>query len=326
MKTALITGITGQDGAYLTRHLLRQGYRVVGLVPPGRPQNFKNIDFLGVVGQTLFREVDVCSAADLYAVIEAEDPREIYCLASQSMVWASWEMAPLTLRFNIDSVTVMLEAVRHCRVSSRVFVALSSEVFGRPDTLPIAESAPFRPASPYAISKAAAYWLTRSFRDRYGIFVATGFLFNHESVLRPESYVVKKIIRTALEIAAGRATELRLGNVAIRRDFGYAPEYVEAMHRMLDVDEPDDYIIATGESISIREIVEIIFSSLDIPMSCLKVDSEFIRTNDVLETYGCAERAAQKLGWTAKFKGFELIHKLLVDHQSPPIVERLRGA
>lgn len=316
MKRALITGITGQDGAYLAKHLLAQGYRVLAALPYGRALKVENLDFLGIRDKLSYLEVDLCSTSDLRAVLETEEPHEIYCLAAQSLVWASWEMAPLTLRFNIDSITAMLEAVRDTGATGRLFVALSSEVFGCTDILPITEDTPFRPATPYAISKVANYLLARAFRERYGIYVATGFLFNHESVLRSESFVVKKIMHTAFQIAAGRATELYLGNLNIRRDFGYAPEYVQAMHLALNIAEPDDYVIATGESLSIREIVEDVFTRMDIPMSCLHSDASLIRANDVPDIFGNADRASRKLGWRAKFKGHVLIERLLQDYQN----------
>lgn len=315
MKSALIAGITGQDGAYLAQHLLRSGYRVCGLTSSARPLNRRNLEYLGILDRLIFRDVDLCSVENVRAAIQAVEPDEIYGLAAQSLVWASWEMGPLTLRFNIDSVNALLEAAQSSGVPSRIFIALSSEVFGRPDILPITEATPFHPSTPYGISKATAYWLSRAYRERYGLFVATGFLFNHESVLRPEIFLVKKIIRTALDIEAGTASELVLGNIDIRRDFGYAPEYVQAMQAILSVSAADDYVIATGEPMSIRQIVEQVFLSLNLPMSHLRIDSRLLRLNDVAESYGCPERAARILGWQPQTKGASLVARLLNDHR-----------
>lgn len=313
VKKVLISGITGQDGAFLAKYLLSQGHQVTGLIQKGRSVNHSNLIYLGIQEKVKLVEVDLCSSESCGVVIENIDPQEIYCLAGQSLVWASWNMIPITLQFNIESVSAMLEAIKNKNSAIKVFIALSSEVFGASPKLPVTETTPFSPTTPYAISKAAAYWLARAFRDRYGIFVANGFLFNHESILRPDNFVVKKIINTALRIASGSNEFLRLGNTQVRRDFGYAPEYVVFMSKALNAQAPDDYIVATGMTISIQEIVEQVFSTLDIPMSQLIIDRELYRPNEVIEMYGDPTRANHKIHWSAEYKGSRLISKLIED-------------
>lgn len=316
LKTALISGVTGQDGAYLAQHLLDAGYRVIAFHQRGRDFKPDNLLYLGINEQIQVWEGCLSTISDWCSVIEEFSPDEIYGLAGQSLVWASWNDPIATLRLNIESVSAVLEAVRITGGRSRAFVALSSEVFGAPCNLPITEKTPFAPTTPYSISKVADYWLVRAYRERYGLLASCGFLFNHESILRPNNFVVKKIINTAFDIASGAAEELVLGNVDISRDFGYAPEYVVAMHKILSADMPDDYVLATGASISIREFVNEVFRELQIPDSCMRVDPHLIRKGEVMKTWGIADKAKTKLDWEPIFKGRALISKLVADYRT----------
>ncbi len=323
MKTALISGITGQDGAYLADHLLEAGYRVIAFHQKGRDFKSDNLMYLGIKDEIHIWEGCLSTIKDWCSVIEEFSPDEIYGLAGQSLVWASWGDPIATLRLNVESVSAMLEAVRITGKRSRTFVALSSEIFGAPCHLPITEKTAFAPTTPYAISKLADYWLVHAYRERYGVHASCGILFNHESILRPNHYVVKKIIKAAFDIASGAAQELVLGNVDISRDFGYAPEYVLGMHKILALDEPNDFILATGVPISIREIVNVVFRELQIPDSCMRVDPHMMRKGEVMKTWGVADKAGEKIVWEPKFKGRDLILKLIADYR---LQLALRGA
>lgn len=260
-RRALITGLTGQDGSYLAELLLDRGYEVHGLVRRSATPSTENIQHLlddpGVHGQRLFTHIgDVCDPLGLHRLLERTQPDEVYHLAAQSRVDVSFEVPHQTLATNLLGTQAVLDAIRAVNPRIRMYQASSSEMFGQARELPQSERTPFHPRSPYAVSKVAAYWACVNHRESYGLFVCNGILFNHESPRRGRAFVTRKVARGVALIARGRASALHLGNLDARRDWGYAPEYVEAMWRMLQQPEPGDYVVATGRSHSVRELVQ----------------------------------------------------------------------
>jgi len=311
----LITGITGQDGAYLSRFLLEKGYRVFGISRDSSALNVTNLRFLGIEDRV---EVHVANMLDLSNIIRLLDltmPDEIYHLAAQSSVAASFEQPIWTVDFNIMATLHLLEAVRLLRLNTRFYHASSSEMYGRVRDLPINEQTAFHPVSPYAVSKAAGHWLTVNYREAYGLSCCCGILFNHESVLRPPCFVTKKIIDAAVRIKRGAGSRLGLGNVEIRRDWGYAPEYVNAMWLMLQQDVPGEFVIATGESHTLWEFVDLAFRHLGLdPEEHVIVDPALYRPCDIGDIYGDPSRAKETLGWKYDMP-FERLIATLVDEE-----------
>lgn len=310
-KIALICGISGQDGAYLARLLLSKGYRVIGTSRDAATNSFRNLRALGIIDDVdtiSMSHVDFRSVAQ--AIMSAE-PDEVYNLAGQSSVGLSFEQPVETL----DSVAVgtinLLEAIRFTGSKARIYQAGSSECFGDTGAEPATEDTPFRPRSPYATAKAAAHWTIANYRDSYGLHACSGILFNHESPLRPERFVTRKIIRGALRIAA-EGGELHLGNLSIYRDWGWAPEYVDAMWRILQVDVPNDYVIATGKSHSLREFCRAVFADLDLDMENHVVsDPSLRRPSDIFMSAGDPKRAREELEWQAENSMEGVIRRLI---------------
>lgn len=316
MKTAIITGITGQDGAYLASYLLNKHYNVIGVVRNASVANVKNLKYLGVYDKIILIEANLLDLSNIIRILDKNKPDEFYNLAAQSSVSLSFEQPIGTLEFNIVSVANILEAIKIVNPKIKFYQASSSEMFGnvRKENLPVNESFVFHPVSPYGISKAAAHWITVNYREAYGVFSACGILFNHESVLRGNHFVTKKILNTAVKISMGEAEKLNLGNLKICRDWGYAPKYVEAMWLMLQQESPKDYIICSGEAHSLEELVQKVFGKLDLELEkFVTIDKNLYRPVDLEIIYGDNSEAREKLGWNHDMSFDQLINKLIED-------------
>ena len=316
MKTAMITGITGQDGAYLSKLLLTKGYNVIGLLRKNRESNLKNLQYLNISSKIRFIETDFIDLPSIIKILEKNNIDEIYNLAAQSSVALSFSCPIETIEFNIISTAKLLEAVRIVNPKIKFYQASSSEMFGNVDkkNLPINKNIAFRPISPYGISKATSHWVTINYREAYNIFAVCGICFNHESVLRSKYFVTKKIINTAVKISMGLKGELRLGNLNVYRDWGYAPKYVEAMWLMLQQDVPKDYVISSGETHSLKEFVKNVFEKLDLDVKkFVKMDRDLYRPIDIQKNYGDNSEAKNKLKWNYHMNFEQLIDKLIED-------------
>jgi GDPmannose 4,6-dehydratase len=313
-RTAVVTGITGQDGAYLSRLLLDQGYRVIGLMPRSRRSSLKNLQYLKIADMVGLRDCDLLDSGDVRQMIRSEMPDEIYNLAAQSSVMQSYADPYGTFEFNVRSVSNLLESVRIENREIKIYQASSSEMYGKVEKLPITESTPMHPLSPYAVSKAASHWLAVNYRERYGLFCCCGICFNHESFLRQDNFFVKKAIRELLDVRSGKRARVEFGNLGVKRDFGFAPRYVEAMWKMMQAGEPDDYLICSGRSIQLREIVDHILDRLDVPPECVSIDAGLIRPMDISDIYGDNGKARKNLGWQYD-EDFRDILDLLIDEE-----------
>jgi GDPmannose 4,6-dehydratase len=316
MKKALITGITGQDGAYLSRFLLTKGYNIIGLLRKDREPDLKNLEFLEVNNKVEFIKTNFLDLSDIVKILKNNPIDEIYNLAAQSSVASSFKYPIETIEFNIISNIKLLEAVRMINPKIKFYQASSSEMFGNIEKqkLPIDKNVPFNPVSPYGISKASSHWLTINYRRTYNLFAVCGIFFNHESVLRNKNFVTKKIINTAVKINMGIAKELKLGNLKIFRDWGYAPKYVEAMWLMLQQNIPQDFIISSGEAHSLEEFVKIVFKKLNLDVErYLKIDKNLYRPIDIQINYGDNSEAKNKLKWNYNMNFEQLINKLVED-------------
>ncbi|MBF0487123.1 MAG: GDP-mannose 4,6-dehydratase [Nitrospirae bacterium] len=314
-KTALVTGILGQDGPYLARLLLDKGYKVYGLIRRYSNTNFGNTDYLGVTNDVEFVTGDMTDEKSLMTIFKLITPDEVYNLAAQSFVGVSWEQPKTTTEINSLGVLYLLNAMRGFAPNARLFQASTGDLFGNNNINGIQnEDVPFKPRSPYAVSKLYAYWMTVNFRESYGMFCCNGLLFNHESPIRGQEFVTRKISSGAVKIKLGLADELILGNIDGRRDWGFAGDYVEAMWLMLQHERPDDYVIATGEIHSIREFLDTAFRRLGINDwgRYVRFDSKFSRPTEVYTLWGNSEKANKTLGWYPKAR-FEAIVHMMVD-------------
>jgi len=309
--TALITGITGQDGSYLADCLLAKGYRVVGMVRRASTENFERIEHLR--GQVEIRQADLLDQLSLINLLRQVRPREVYNLAAQSFVPTSWEQPVLTGEFTAIGVTRMLEAVRLVDREIRFYQASSSEMFGKTQEVPQTERTPFYPRSPYGVAKVYGHWITVNYRESYGIFACSGILFNHTSPRRGKEFVTRKVTDGVAGIKCGLLDKLALGNLDARRDWGYAGEYVEAMWQMLQQPAPDDYVIATGETHSVQELCEIAFARAGLRwQDHVSVDSTLVRPAEVDRLQGDAAKAKRVLGWQPRVTFRQLI-EMMVD-------------
>jgi GDPmannose 4,6-dehydratase len=312
MKKALITGVTGQDGSYLVELLLSKGYEVHGLIRRSSSFNTQRLDDLyrdphesGV--RFLMHYGDLSDAGSLINLIRDLEPDEIYHLGAQSHVKVSFEIPEFTADATAMGTIRILEAVRASGVQTRFYQAASSEMFGSAPP-PQNERTPFHPRSPYGVSKVFAYWATANYREAYGLFAVNGILFNHESVRRGETFVTRKITRAIARIKAGIQDKLYLGTLDAKRDWGYAPEYVEAMWLMLQQDEPDDYVIATGESHTVGEFVELAFAHAGLDWERhVEIDPRYFRPAEVDSLCGDASKAHERLGWKARTSFGDLV-------------------
>jgi GDPmannose 4,6-dehydratase len=309
---ALIIGVSGQDGAYLAELLLGKGYEVLGTSRDANLSSFANLTRLGI--RERVRTVSVAPndfRSTLTAIVQVE-PDEVYNLSGQSSVGLSFDQPVETMESISIATLNILEAIRFTKRKIRFYNAGSGECFGDTRGRPADEETPFRPRSPYAVAKAAAHFEVANYREAYGLFACSGILFNHESPLRPERFVTRKIVASASRIAAGSNERLRLGNMKVKRDWGWAPEYVEAMWRMLQQERPDDYVVATGETHSLEEFVSAAFGAVGLDWrSHVEGDPSLFRPADVDANYANPERAARVLGWKAKVRLEETVARLV---------------
>jgi len=312
MKRALIFGISGQDGAYLAQLLLEKGYEVHGTSRDADLQSFARLDTLGVRDRVTAHSVSLRDFRELLQIVTAVRPDEIYNLAGQSSVGLSFSQPIETMESIAQAELLLLEVIRYLKLPTRLYQAGSSECFGeQPHGTAADETTPFNPRSPYATAKAAAYWTTVNYREAYGLFACSGILFNHESPLRSERYVTKKIVAAASAIARGERTQISLGNTAVARDWGYSAEYVEAMWRMLQCEEADDFVIATGEAHTIADFAAAAFAHFGLDAAqYIDVDQSLFRPSDISWSCGNPAKAERVLGWKAKTKFEELVRIL----------------
>ena len=314
-KTALITGITGQDGSYLSEHLLDMGYEVHGIIrrvaiedPERRLWRIRHL-----LDKIQLHSASLESYASIFKVVDTVKPDECYHLAAQSFVSYSFEDEFSTFGTNIDGTHYVLSALKELAPKCKFYFAASSEMFGNAKVSPQNESTPFFPRSTYGISKLAGYHLTRNYREAYGLFALNGILFNHESPRRGYEFVTRKVSGTVAKIKFGLTNELRVGNLEAKRDWGYADDYVKAMWLMLQQDEPDDFVIATGKTHTVQELIEIAFGHLDLNWEdYVVIDQDFYRPAEIYELKGDAGKAKKKLGWKPTFS-FEDMVTLMVD-------------
>jgi GDPmannose 4,6-dehydratase len=310
MKKALITGLTGQDGSYLAELLIAKGYQVFGLV---RRSSGGNLDRIGHLGDRIqILSGDLLDQTSLMDVITIAQPDEIYNLASQSYIPTSWTQPALTAEYTALGVSRLLEAIRRCKPDARFYQASSSEVFGTPDVSPQDERTAFRPRNPYGVAKAYAHWMTVNYRTQYNLYACCGITYTHESPRRSTEFVFRKITHTAAMIKLGLASEIKLGNLEAKRDWCYAKDAVAAMWLMLQQDEPDDYIIASGETHSVRELVECAFNYIGLDwQQYVKIDPAFYRADESVQLVGNTHKIESKLHWQADYSFRQLVELML---------------
>ena len=330
-KKALITGITGQDGSYLAELLLEKGYEVHGIVRRVSTFNTERIDHLykdpEINGVNLFRHYgDLSDSTSLIQILYRIQPDEVYHLAAQSHVRVSFDVPEYTGDVTGLGTTRILEAIRETGLKSKFYQASSSEMFGKVQAVPQNEETPFWPRSPYGAAKVYAYWMTVNYREAYGMFACNGILFNHESPRRGETFVTRKITRSVARIKAGLDDKITLGNLDARRDWGYAKEYVEAMWRMLQQEKPEDFVIATGETHSVREFLEEAFGHVGMDWEkYVQLDKRYERPAEVDLLIGDPSKAREKLGWAPKVTFKELV-SLMVDADIRKLDDELSGS
>jgi len=309
-RTALITGITGQDGSYLAELLLAKGYEVVGVVRRTSHDSYERIGHL--LDRVHIVPADLLDQHSLTTVVRDAKPDEIYNLAAQSFVPTSWTQPVLTGEFTALGVTRLLEAVRLAHPTARVYQASSSEMFGKVSETPQRETTPFYPRSPYGVAKVYGHWITVNYRESYGLYAVSGILFNHESPRRGLEFVTRKVSDGVARIVKGRARELELGNLDARRDWGFAGDYVDAMWRMLQRPEPADYVVGTGTTHSVRELCELAFSHVGLDWKRhVKVSPRFVRPAEVEALQADPSKATRELGWTPKTSFTDLVHMMV---------------
>jgi GDPmannose 4,6-dehydratase len=326
-RTALITGVTGQDGSYLAEFLLTKGYRVVGMVRRSSAENFTRLEH--VRDRIELEQADLLDQYSLIDVIRRTEPHEVYNLAAMSFVPTSWSQPVLTTEFDAVGVTRVLEAIRLTNPKIRFYQASSSEMFGKVREVPQRESTPFYPRSPYGVAKVYGHYITVNYRESYDLFACSGILFNHESPRRGREFVTRKVTDGAARIKLGLERELKLGNLDARRDWGFAGDYVRAMWMMLQQDEPADYVIATGEQHSVRELVEIAFDRVGLDWrKCVRQDPSLTRPAEVDTLLGDCSYAKERLGWKPEVS-FEQLVQMMVDSDLEHLrteIERTRPA
>lgn len=311
-KRAIVCGVSGQDGAYLARLLLEKGYEVVGTSRDSQVSLFANLARLGIKDQVKLVSMVPTDFRSVLQTIVKVNPTEIYNLSGQSSVGFSFQQPVETMESIAIGTLNLLEAIRFYEKPVRFYNAASSECFGDTGELGASEETPFRPKSPYAFSKAAAFWEVANYRDAYGLHASSGVLFNHESPLRQARFVTQKIVQAAKKISRSGKGDLRLGDVKIRRDWGWAPEYVEAMYLMLQQEEPNDYVIATGQTHSLESFVELAFRCVGLDYkNHLQVDMDLIRPTEIRSSRGLPERAKDVLGWKSRFKLDDIVRKMI---------------
>ncbi len=311
MKKALITGITGQDGSYLAELLLGKGYEVYGMVRRSSTENFGRIEHIRE--KIKFLQADLLDQFSIVSAVKDANPDEIYNLAAQSFVPTSWDQPVLTGEFTALGVTRILEAIRHVNREIKFYQASSSEMFGKVLEVPQKETTPFYPRSPYGVAKVYGHYITVNYRESYNIFGCSGILFNHESPRRGLEFVTRKVSYNAVRIKLGLQDFISLGTLDAKRDWGFAGDYVESMWLMLQQDNPDNYVVATGETHTVQELIEVAFEYLNLDWkNHIKIDPKFIRPAEVELLIGDSSKARAKLGWNPKVS-FEGLVKMMVD-------------
>lgn len=319
-KKALITGLTGQDGSYLAELLLSKGYQVFGLVRRSSSSNLERINH--IAGDIQILSGDLLDQSSLMDVIAESQPDEIYNLASQSYVPLSWTQPALTAEYTALGVSRLLESIRRCKPDAKFYQASSSEVFGQPDESPQTERTAFRPRNPYGVAKAYAHWMTINYRQKYNLYSCCGITYTHESPRRGTEFVFRKITHTVAQIKLGLANELKLGNLDARRDWCYAKDAVYAMWLMLQQEKPDDYIIASGETHSVRELVECAFNCVGLNwQDYVSVDPAFYRPDEPVQLIGSIDKIKAELGWQPQH-AFEQMVELMVDYDLKKLSDR----
>jgi GDPmannose 4,6-dehydratase len=324
-KRALVTGITGQDGAYLARHLGTLGYEVYGLARRSSTVTTERLRTLGIHDDVHFIDGDLSDEASLIRAVKEARPDEVYNLGAQSFVSTSWKQPVLTGKITGLGATLLLEAIRLEKPDTRFYQASTSEMFGKIQEPHQRETTPFYPRSPYGVAKVYAHWITVNYRESFNMYACSGILFNHESPLRGLEFVTRKVTDAVARIKLGTAKELRLGNIDAKRDWGHASDYVKAMHLMLQQDKPDDFVIATGRTTTVRDMCRIAFSHVGLNMDdYVVIDPEFFRPAEVEILLGDPTKAKEKLGWQAT-TGLEDMIREMVDadmarHTGKPVI------
>lgn len=319
-KRALITGITGQDGSYLAEFLLEKGYEVYGTVRRSSSENSERIHHLR--SRVTLLQADLLDHSSLVDAIRVSNPSELYNLAAQSFVPTSWAQPVLTAEFTAVGVTRVLEAMRTVNPDIRFYQASSSEQFGKVLEVPQSEDTPFYPRSPYGVAKTYGHFITVNYRESYNLHASSGILFNHESPRRGLEFVTRKVTDGAARIKLGLASELRMGNLNARRDWGFAGDYVQAMWLMLQQDQPDDYVVATGEAHTVQELVQLAFDRVGLDWEkYVVIDPKFIRPAEVDLLIGKPDKANHRLGWTPE-TSFEALVNMMVDADMDRLSER----
>jgi GDPmannose 4,6-dehydratase len=310
-KLALITGITGQDGCYLAQLLLERGYAVIGILEESRYSSLWNLDYLGILPKIRLLKAKLSDYVEIQRLLLETKPHEVYSLAAQSSVSASFREPALTMSTNTQAVTNWLEAIRSLDPSVRFYHASSSEMYGKVDNACVTQATLFNPISPYAVSKVAAHQLVRAYRQAYGLYAVSGILFNHESVLRKVGFFTRKLMDGVLGLSNGTMQSLSFGNLDVRRDFGYAPDYVQAMWLMLQQELPEDHLICTGQSMSLRDIVVHVFQCMNVSLDAMHIDSDLYRPAEIIDICGSPDYAALKLGWSSAFNAPQTMERIL---------------
>ncbi|BBD60743.1 GDP-D-mannose dehydratase [Nostoc sp. HK-01] len=315
-KKALICGVSGQDGAYLAELLLNRGYIVCGTSRDAQMSSFHNLVRLGIRDQIKLASVALTDFRSVLQVLTKIQPDEVYNLAGQSSVGLSFEQPVETLESIATGTLNLLEAIRFIGAPIKLYNAGSSECFGNTGEQPADEDTPFRPRSPYGVAKATAFWEVANYREAYGLFACSGILYNHESPLRPERFVTQKIISAACRIAQGTDNHLYLGNLSVRRDWGWAAEYVNAMYLMLQQEQPDDYVIATGETSKLEDFVAQAFACVGLDwQEYVTTDSSLLRPTDIVVGRGNPAKAKEKLGWQAQYTMKDVVRMMIEEKQ-----------
>jgi len=314
-KNAIITGITGQDGAYLAQLLINKNYTVIGLTRSFNNLNSSNFKYLKIDDKIKIEECDLLDFSSIIKLLLKYKPVEFYNLAAQSSVGVSFEQPIGTINYNTQSVLNILESIRLLNMDTKVYQASSSEMFGLVRSLPVNETTPLHPLSPYAISKASGYWIGVNYRESYGVHCVNGVLFNHESYLRTSNYFIKKVIKTSLDIKNNLADKLSVGNIDVKRDFGFAPDYVQAMWLSLQQEKADDYLICSGKSIYLRDIISYVFDYLGINKDKLVEDPALFRPTDIKDIYGDNTKAKTLLKWEYDKSFFDVLTILIEEEK-----------
>jgi GDPmannose 4,6-dehydratase len=310
-KIVIITGISGQDGAYLSKFLLDKKYTVIGLVRSINNANLEKLTYLNIKEKIVLKECDLADLAQVIDIINESQPVEIYNLAAQSSVALSFEYPIETLQYNINSVINLLEAIRLVDRKIKFYQASSSEMYGRVNQLPINEESLIHPVSPYAISKVTGHLSVINYRESYGLFACCGILFNHESYLRGNNFFIKKLLKGALDLHSGKRDFLEFGNLEIKRDFGYSPDYVQAMWLMMQQPVAEEFLICSGTSITLKSIVYYVLDKLKIPRDVVKINLEYFRPNEIEDIYGENAKAIKILKWNINHNFYNTLDILL---------------